>query len=173
MSETMTVTEIEIGTLTAMDMKALKQCDRVNIYHNVEGTGEIVCVGKTRNPGPFDEHERRYKIDCRTSLSMHHDDSYPRPEGKVNWTASTTAYTFSDEWRTIVSLLRVGDVLSLEWRGNGGNGYVMHSEYKGQGRLFHDEVRLIVRRGEKTRMVFHINDGVCTENSARMIRRVW
>lgn len=71
---------------------------------------------------------------------------------------------YSEEWMTIVGLLKAGDDLVLRWTAGNSNGYL------DEAGLHRDELALVVMRG-KRRMVFRIATSVCKDNTARMVRR--
>ena len=68
-------------------------------------------------------------------------------------------------WRTIVRLLKIGDVLSLHW----GRDFNCNQNME-KADLHGDRLSLHIQRG-KTKMVFIIACQVCPDNTARMTRR--
>lgn len=68
-----------------------------------------------------------------------------------------------DVWRTIVALLRAGDVLTLQWRASNNNQYLRDAG------LHRDELRLAIRRGQR-HWTFLVDLGTSPDNTARMIR---
>ena len=73
----------------------------------------------------------------------------------------------NDEWETIASLLRAGDVLSLHWQRGAWNTERMENATP---KFYGDKLALLVTRGEKV-LTFHVDTSICEDNTARMIRR--
>lgn len=85
--------------------------------------------------------------------------------GRVRAVASITGVSHNEYWQTFLAMLRVGDVLVMEWVEDNSNQYTRASK------LFRDELLLRIRRKRKD-LVFRLQVGVCEDNSGRMIRRV-
>ena len=71
---------------------------------------------------------------------------------------------YSEVWRTLASILRKGDRLTLQWVADNNTDNIRKAN------LHSDHLQLSVQRGE-TRLTFNLITSVCPENSARMILR--
>jgi hypothetical protein len=80
---------------------------------------------------------------------------------------------YSEEWRTIVRILRSGDALELVWIGDAlANGYLKNGEGV---RLHADRLALqFTRPRAKGPQLwsFNVGESICPDNSARMIRGI-
>ena len=82
--------------------------------------------------------------------------------------------SFTQEWLTLVSLLRQGDTLEVSWLADT-NGYVKKAIFAGDSEtesytsLHLDQTKVIIHRG-KTQLTFQIGLSVCPSNSARMFQ---
>lgn len=83
----------------------------------------------------------------------------------------------SEQWYTIASALREGDVIVLEWISVTPNTeYKSYqtsmvctlADYAGMA-LYHDELRLRVKRGKRD-LLFDVTDSITPFNTAKMIR---
>lgn len=165
MSET---TEVRIGTLNRQDIKALQQADDVS-FHRCKGKGKIVASKNVKNAGPFEENRKHYEIAVEDSVHIHGKGWDCLRNDNAECFAMRHGSNYSDEWQTVVSCLKPGDVVSLRWVGNDNNGYLDKAQSDGRS-LHHDRLYLCVKREGKRNMVFHIEDSICPNNSARMIR---
>jgi len=177
--------------LTADDIKALRTADDLCFDQLTGEIGQIRAIRRARrNHGTvfsdLDDATRTIRVETGVT----------RWEGRPDPRTAFVLLSGSDEvWRTIASLLRVGDRLRLDWRMDGGsNGYVKHAMGDGlpdcgePPRPMHfsglhvDELRLVVERpatphrkstvgnGKVRRLHFTVETLVCAENAARMIR---
>lgn len=142
--------------LTSLDLKALRDADKVVFKRRRDGTAFIRCIKEVNRRSPWEDNERVHEIPVRAEVRNARSDveAFQMLYGRHD-----------EEWQTIASLLRAGDQLELEfWADSHTNGYCEEAN------LHADSLRLHVRRGEK-RLVFLLSVAVCADNLARMIRR--
>jgi hypothetical protein len=163
-----TTTETTIPTLDRDDLKALRNADTVCFrYHDEVAT--IECL--KRDSDEFGAKERRRDITVEGVVYNGYDADGGRARGaEMNYGfAMFHSAKYTENWRTIVGLLRADDTLRLEFRTDDAtNGYV-----KDAG-LHADELWLRIERGEgphRKRLYFLLDASVCPDNSARMCRR--
>ena len=173
---TTTTTETTVATLSAIDLKALRQADSICFDHGAESGIRAIKRGKA----PF-RQDITYTIRCRSSVRIHDDSlDYGQRNGDgAQCFAMIHSAQYDEQWRTIVDLLHVGDTLTLAWVGGDNNGYVTRSrvtEKESDGyspglgeKLYHDKLFLIAMRG-KRKLSFYVADSICPNNTARMIR---
>ncbi len=168
MSET-TTNELVIGTLNKMDIKALQQCDTVS-FHRIR-TGSrmdnlIAATKRLKNNGPFDDRERKHTITCTATIRVFkNDDVFASSSQDATCFACIVTAQYCEEWQSIVSILKAGDTVSLEWVGGDNNCYMNRQTEK----LYHDRLFLCIKRKDK-KMKFHVCNSICPNNTARMIR---
>ena len=153
-----------IPTIDRDDLKAMRTADAVVFRSYRDGDSTIECVKKDRDE--FGEKERRRNIAVYGSVYNGYDADGGRCRGEEMRYGCVvlTCAQYVENWRTVVSLLRVGDELRLEFRTDEAtNGYV-----KDAG-LHADELWLRVDRNNK-RLYFLIETSICPSNSARMCR---
>lgn len=156
-----------VGALTKQDITALRTADRVSFHHNA-GKGSVIRGTKeVKNAGPWEERERTYEIACEGSVRVYKDGDVTARNAQCF--AMNHSGQFSDTWQTVVSAMRPGDVVLLEWVGSDNNGYL--NGVQGQP-LYHDRLYLLIRREGKRPLKFHVEDSICPNNTARMIRPV-
>jgi len=133
--------------LSKEDVKALRMAKKICLYCK-HGEAEIVAEnGNTTT-----------SIKCR-NLS-HFKNGYNYGFG---WIPSAQV---SRHWKTIVSLIKPGDVLGIEFDQDAfRNGYCEKAD------LHHDICNLIVYRKNKE-LVFLVDTSVCPDNQARMIQKI-
>jgi hypothetical protein len=169
-------TETKTG-LDAIQLAALRKADTVCFFHRhvPDTTGETsyICATKKNKPSPIDPfapHETSVIIPVEYRLrDWTREQADKIPYNSEDWKAFEWigSAQYHEEWRTIVSLLRVGDKLTLHWqRGAWTNEAMQNATPKFYG----DSLSLIVDRGDKV-LHFHIDTSVCEDNTARMIRR--
>ena len=159
------ITETIVGTLTALDVKALRQCDRVAISHNGTSVGILRCVKSVEKRGPFDEREVSYEIHCRSSVCDYTGDGFSARSRDTAFKCFDLVYNYThteSSFATCGAFVRAGDILSLEWVGSS-NGYTREAG------LHLDTVSMIVKRGDR-KFVFPVATSCCPNNSARMIK---
>jgi hypothetical protein len=154
-------TVTEFHTLTAEDVKALKGATMVAFGHMRDGEHKLRAILEKRDG----VYETRGELCIPASSRI---TKYSDAHEYNSAFALIQSAQFNEEWRTAVKSLRVGDVLSMEWRANS-NGYV-----KDAG-LNLDELVLHVFRQDKSEHRLRVGTyllvvSVCPDNSARMIR---
>ena len=158
---TTTETAVELGTLSALDLKALRLAESVS-FHKMAGekTCTIVCNKRAKNPGPFDQKEVSYEVATNFTARVYDCDGFSAEKCRCFDMIHTSQY---DEcWQTTVAALKAGDVLTLEWVGD-------CNQYTKDAKLHSDKVYLVARRhGKKSKWL--VGDCVCPNNSARMIK---
>lgn len=171
------ITEIETAvetvpsTLSAMDIKALRQCDRAAFSHHGKNDGKIRCIKLNSKKGPFEPIDVEYDIECRSDVRDYvtvqrgNDfESECRPWG-TEYKCFELAYNYihsPSEYATFAAFLRAGDIIQLQWNGST-NGYSRAAH------LHLDSLSVIVCRGDKKHL-FLLRTQCCPNNSARMIQ---
>lgn len=164
MTETATVTG-----LNKVDIQALRQADRIS-FHRHNGESSVVCTKEMRRAGPFEERERKHEIPCQDTIR-----AYNGPDGDYQDARAAQCFEMihsaqvSETWRTIAGLVRAGDEIELEWIANDANGYLKSATSEGR-QLYHDKLYLHIRRGGRRALSFYLDDSICPNNTARMIR---
>lgn len=178
----MTSTATEITALTAEDVKAIQKADQVVLRHykgetTIEASLDrrlsdepriYTAVEQRLYPDPSQgSAERTRFIPVHGSLASYERDSLRRgDEGDTGfWMTSSAQY--NDVWRTIASLLRPGDDITVAFVGDAAsNGYVKDAH------LHADVVRLhVTRKGAQRPLVFEVDTSICADNTARMVRK--
>ena len=147
--------------LTVLDLKALREANRVAFDHNQDGTGGIRAIKELTEPW---ERERTYEIRTESTVRSYRDGH--SSNDRYRCFSLEHSGQHSPRWRTIVSLLRRGDVLALRWSEDAGTCPAL--EERG---MHGDCLDLEVKRGDKT-LTFYIDDRVGPDNTARMVRWV-
>jgi hypothetical protein len=160
----MTVTETTIPTLDRDDLAAIRKADSV-CFRIHEGVATIECIKKDRDE--FGDKERRRDVVVEGSISHASWSHEDRETFTRAWTYFGSAQ-YTEQWRTCTQLLRIGDTLKIEFRGDHGtNGLCKDAN------LHADELYLRVERGEGTnrkRLYFLLDAQVSLSNSARMVQ---
>lgn len=177
MSET-TTEQVVLAGLSPQDIAALREADNVT-FHVMKGCGFIRCHldGYRGEPRIFTKREQVLFPDVdlrdrRREIGVDQSTHGYTDAGLSTWQADkqTTAFhmehgsKYDRPWQTVVSLLRTGDVLRLDFVGSNNNGYLKEAG------LHLDSLTLSVTRG-KRRMEFLLATSVCPDNSARMVKR--
>jgi hypothetical protein len=156
------MTTTTIPTLDRDDVKALRNADAV-CFRIYQGVPTIECIKKDRDE--FGGLERRRDITVEGSISH----AYWSIDERVEFTSAFCMFSsarFTEQWRTVCDLLRVGDSLKIEFRADHGtNGNLKDAN------LHADELYLRVERGEganRKRLYFFLESQVSPSNSARM-----
>lgn len=162
--------------LDAIQIAALRKADTVCFFHRAvpDLTGETSYIGATKKhkpsaSNPFAPSETQIVIPCDFRLREYSRGDEKIAYGVDNWHGFEWigSAQFDEEWRTIVSLLRVGDKLTLLWQRGA---WTNESMKNATPQFFGDSLSLIVERGKAT-LQFHIDTSFCENNSARMVRK--
>lgn len=178
----MSTTITEIAALTAEDVKAIQKAEQVvlRIYQGKSTLEASLDRGWADSPRIFTASEqrlypevdgplggRRRTIEVTGSISGYTaDTSRARfgPEASAFEMIHTAQY--SETWRTIASLIRVGDQVRLCFNADG------HSnEITRKAGLHVDTASIeITRQSAKRPLVFQVSTRVGYDNSARMVK---
>jgi len=166
-----------LGTLTRLDLRALQQADRVS-FHRHAGQDTIRCHKEVPRDqrGPFGDHEKTHDVGVTATVTIYKGGGlaeWPRQDADCFASMSASEYG-TNVWHTVARMLRAGDVLALRWVGSNGNGYIDNARTFVRGPssgepLYHDNLYLVARRGKKT-LTFYLDDSICPNNTARMVR---
>ncbi len=166
--------EMVPGKLSKVDVKALRQADSVS-FHFTDGKHQIVARKTIENPGPFDDKQKTYSIDVLGDVVVYDKDGNRDRESPATCYASVYQWKYDTSvWKTIASILKHGDVITLEWFAGSVNDYMR--EVRGGvdvGPIHNDELYLIVRqvgKNKKHPLKFLVETRVSPANSARMVR---
>lgn len=152
--------------LSKMDVRALRDADEVTFFashdaalERASGRLRIVAHKRVERVGPFDERERTYEILHGRAVF----DTYK--EALVGKTVAVgDAHGYNREWQTVRRLLKEGDELKARVSVNGGN------EYCQRAGLYVDRMFLEVSRKGQLVYSFLVDESICPDNSARMVR---
>lgn len=170
--------------LTKLDLAALRKADSICFDHDRprdrvnSQAGRIRCIKrlteKQQLQDPYGGDERTYTInvDSRISICGNYDSAEEKRELQEKLRAFEMIYAgdFYPKVQTIISNLRVNDVISLKWIMDNNNDYVKNAG------LHKDDLVIEVNRDGKQkvkRLEFLVHSSVCEDNSARMIKRYW
>lgn len=165
--------------LSKDDITALRKAHDVHARRS-DGASQLETVFRFRNDDSvFQERsgEGRRVVPTKDDLRIYNRLSVVRKDD-LECFAHCVGGQYKHHWATIVGLLREGDEIELCWIGNDSNGYMKaaRGEYGDHGDsfvgLYHDRLDLNVYRKGKLRYSFHLDDCVCPNNTARMIRGV-
>jgi hypothetical protein len=178
----MTMTVIEqtdsptIATgLTAIDLAALRKADSVCFFHRKvpDASGETSYIDAIKRAkvcarDPF-ARDVSHVIACPYRLREYTSGDDKIPYNSEEWSGfeSISSAQWSEEWKTVVSLLRVGDRLTLHWQRGA---WTTESMANASPKFYGDSLSIIVERAKAT-LEFHVRMSVCENNSARMVRR--
>ena len=149
-----------LGVLTAESLKAIRMADKAVCFLRTPDVSHIRCVKSVENYSPYGPEERTYEIPVRSIVrgySAEHDS-----HKHAVCFAMEHSPRYDRRWGTVVEFLRVEDELILEWIADA-------NTYARRARLHIDKVQLIVHRKNRD-FIFHLDDSVRPDNSARMIR---
>ena len=154
--------------LSKIDIAALRKADSILFRSEKDGTHTISAIKKADQPSeknPFPQESRR---DIKVSASLR---DYSKGSFGSDWRVEsyeafhmTHSAQYCDEWETFASLLRDNDEIILAWT------YENTSPAMQEAGVSRDELRLVIKRGEK-RMSF-LNDSRVYVNAGkhRMIK---
>ena len=160
------------GALDVLQLAALRKADVVCFFHRhvPDATGETsyIDAGKRakQNASAQDAHVI-IPVPYRLREYTQGDDKIPYNSEDWKGFESLSSAQWSEEWKTIVSLLRVGDKLTLHWQRGA---WTTESMANASPKFYGDSLSLIVERAKAT-LEFHVRMSVCENNTARMIRR--
>ena len=158
--------------LTATDIKALRLADTSICFYaknlNEWGTGIGQIIARKRNEVKQEKNNPfapSYIPDSEYSLSVYsrltdYSDVYV---DKARLKCYSYVPAYMEHIKTFAEMLKVGDILTLEWIRDNNSQYLSHAG------LHNDELQVVVVRGNK-RLCFKIESSICENNSARMIR---
>lgn len=156
--------------LSAMDIKAMRQADHVS-FHYHGGQSTIVCTKKVAKAGPFDDQERKYQILCDTEFRCHREDDNGWYDDRKPTGCFEMVYCYeSSYFRPVLLLVKPGDELRLCWSANNANGYMRRCSTPEDGRVYRDDLSVVIKRGGKVLCHVLVDVSLCPNNSARMIR---
>lgn len=172
------MTEAIATGLSKNDIKALKQADRVALFHLRttdfrKGEGLVRCIKDISNPGPFGPREKEHEVPVVSFISSVAEPATVKAFELIH------VSQYNQEWQTIVGLLRAGDEIELHWSAdNFANGYVEAADVVrdcGAGghvgkQLHADALHLKVCRNGKQKYSFLLEVSICPNNTARMIQ---
>ena len=176
---TMTVIEqTDSSTITGLDavqLAALRRADVVCFFHRhvPDATGETSYIdagkrAKVSATDPFAQDAHVIiPVPYRLREYTQGDDKIPYNSEAWKGFESLSSAQWSEEWKTIVSLLRTGDRLTLHWQRGA---WTTESMSNASPKFYGDSLSIIVERAKAT-LEFHVRMSVCENNSARMIRR--
>jgi hypothetical protein len=175
--------------LTAQHVKVLRTADSVCFDHVKGpngGTGQVRCIKRT--PKDPWEKEKEIAVPAISTVGGEKVRRYGEDpnEDYLSCFEMLHGAAYCEEWKTITSLLRVGDELELRWLAGDGNGYlsrarVVDRSKDAQGndesyqpglneRLYHDRLYVHIVRGGKRKYSFLLANSICPNNTARMVR---
>lgn len=175
--------ELKTTGLSKSDIAALKQGDSICLHHRKGNVGQVRAIKRKKDGTLWTSNgDNEREIGCSSSIRSW-SEREQLLDGKHCTAYHYINYAQYDEiWRTVVSLLRVGDELHIEWisssnsylkwariDGSAGDGSDSARDYAGL-KLYHDRVYLRVRRGGESKYYFMLSDSICPNNSARTIQ---
>jgi len=168
----------ETTGLSTADIKALRTADEVHARHS-KGQSQLEAILRKREKNSVFENDGELRRVILTQTHMiHYRSALSEDHSQQPYCfAFSIGGKYDEQWKTIVSLLRAGDELELEWVSSNSNGYMKaahgvygESRYEFDG-LLQDILRLRVYRKGTRKYLFHVHNCVCPDNSARMIRQ--
>ena len=166
--------------LTKTDLAALRTADRLLFrtkfhlsdsgLYAVPLESFIQCSKQIKNPDPFEDDTRHYLIPVTGSIQCGQGWTSRRRTHRFCATVASSYITgrWNDEWETITSALRAGDILHLSWYAHA------DSEAMEERGIINDLLSLHATRtslkGKITRLAWRIDHHVTDLQSNRMIR---
>lgn len=159
-----------IHQLTGLDISKLRNADTLSFHRSP--TESCIDARKRRLSAFSEQTVWEHSVPAHSTLKWSHEDDKtpPLPEVAYCHVYHTYPNNIHSEWRTIASLLKVGDRLEMIWyRDANRNGYMKKHGLHG------DRLQLVVHRRKRDatfhHMLFLIESQCCEDNTARMIRR--
>ena len=163
--------------LTRDDVAALRKADEI-IFRSRPGASHIEAVvenGFGDQPRVYTKVEQRLFPEFESAYNQERKRYLAVGTSYANYgeSAPTThavafamfcSAQFTDTWKTVASLLKVGDTLTLSWTADGNS-----NDYTKAVELHADTLRLVVTRGQQ-RLIFLLDTSICLNNSARMVK---
>lgn len=158
--------------LTAIDLKCLRHADDIclDLYDTPDSTNprisQIRAIRKSDryNKDGFVNGEATHTFPVGYSLTSYSAGYSSQPSRMGRCFDMLSCSKFNEVVYTILNhVLRVGDVISIHWSADN------NSQIIKDAGLHHDEISLIVKRGNKT-MTFLLKSNVSLDNSARSVQ---
>lgn len=153
-----------------VDLAALRKADAVCFDHNIQrypgaDRASFIRAIKRANVTTADPFAQdvTHSIEIESRAHVYGNDAGYVHGVELTGFSHIGSAQYHARWQTIAALLRAGDDVKLVWIGNN------NSPILTDAGLFHDYLDIEVRRG-KTTMVFRVDDSVCRNNSAKMLR---
>lgn len=164
-------------TLSKLDIKAMRQAEKVCFYHDRENGGYISLIKEVKNPGPFQDTDRRYRVNVDSSVRAYD----PLGDSDKFWgnyiceqakCSSLLMWTSADycPWTAISSLVREGDQIKLKWTANPCNDYMRKANASANPIVHFDTLELQISRKNRVMFTIPVDHSHCHDNSARMIK---
>jgi hypothetical protein len=177
-----TTTDTITHTLTRDDLTAMTAADSIvfRMHHGDQPSIRAIMRGDLAEPRIYTAREQRLfpNADGRDRTREIHTDGilhgYGATDGDPQWRGDDRSSAFEmigaaqydHIWQTIVTCLRVGDRITLDFSGDRyTNGYVSGAD------LHADALMMRVARDKGRELVFLVDVSVCADNSARTVRR--
>jgi len=157
--------------LTKMDVRALRQADRVCFYHgndvsDSEAPGVIRAVKELHTSDPFGDREREYMITGIDSYFV----NYSRNGFKPTSAFAMEHHAQNAEWLSVAANLHAGDSLVLRWIVSNSNGHMKDADLVQD--ILYLEIRRTLKSGRIKVLKFYIYDqiGPRARSMASMVR---
>jgi hypothetical protein len=175
-----TTTDTITHTLTRDDITAMTAADSIvfRMHHGDQPGIRAIMRGDLAEPRIYTAREQRLfpNADGRDrTREIHTDGVLHGYADNAQWRGDDFSSAFEminssqydHIWQTIVTCLRVGDRITLDFSGDRyTNGYVSKAG------LHADALMLRVARDKGRELVFLVDVSVCADNSARTVRRL-
>lgn len=161
-------TTTDIQPLTREDIKALRTADDSVSFHTSPDGSLIVASKRATNAGAWYGERMKHEVNVDALWT---DYSKERTgDGKSPFKYGfemISSPMFSPSWRTIVSLLKVGDRLRFHWVVDNNSENIEKVGYHV------DYMQLVINRADAKAqtLTFNLFSRVGPDNSARMVRR--
>jgi hypothetical protein len=174
-----------VGTLTRDHIRAMREATSVGFHshHPQAGGGAITLTRVVKSRGMWlgDSSQQSCSVAVSSYVRGKHGDGMAATMDNSRCVAVIASAQYTDVWRTVVELVKPGDVISLSWGADiESNGYVRRSTVtercpesndSGMGQRLHaDSLTICVKRGNKN-LHFLMDVCICPDNTARMVRR--